>query len=94
MSDFQEMVRELESRKCQKCHGSGELDDMEPGDIFYRKWICDKCGGSGLNGPLNVITEVSSHVLRGRTEAHVLPGMAMSEVSLPVHPRARHEGRD
>lgn len=48
MSEFQEMREELEKRKCTECQGLGECDDAEPGDIFFLKWTCEACKGTGL----------------------------------------------
>ena len=28
---------------CKRCSGSGEIDDAEPGDIFYNKYDCPDC---------------------------------------------------
>ena len=53
MSKYQEELQKLENSMCQTCQGSGEMDDAEPGDIFYNTYNCCKCGGSGFN-PLHL----------------------------------------
>jgi hypothetical protein len=30
---------------CTTCRGSGQLDDLEPGDIGGNAWECPDCGG-------------------------------------------------
>lgn len=45
---FEKAKRNLEKRKCATCHGSGKLDDMEPGDISYNEWVCPDCNGTGF----------------------------------------------
>ena len=48
MTKFQELLKKLESRRCKECHGSGECDDSDLGDISFNTWICPKCNGTGL----------------------------------------------
>jgi DnaJ-class molecular chaperone len=47
-SNYQRLKDELEALKCTKCHGSGKVDDAEPGDISFNEYTCPRCGGTGL----------------------------------------------
>lgn len=47
-SDYEKQLKQLEKKKCKLCYGSGERDDAEPGDIYYRTFICPICKGTGL----------------------------------------------
>lgn len=53
MSEYDKKLKELESRKCQTCHGSGKCDDAGLGDISFNEWVCEDCGGTGLR-PLSL----------------------------------------
>lgn len=46
-SSFQKELEVLMATKCEECHGSGECNDAEPGDIYHRTWTCPRCGGTG-----------------------------------------------
>lgn len=48
MSKFEKMMRNLMKQRCEACHGSGKVDDAEPGDIYYHTFECKECGGSGI----------------------------------------------
>ena len=48
MSDYYKAKKTLEEIRCNSCHGSGKVDDMEPGDISYNEWTCPDCEGTGL----------------------------------------------
>ena len=61
MSAYQDAVKELEARRCETCQGSGEVDDADLGDIYYNKWTCAVCRGSGF-APTETAT-ISSAVL-------------------------------
>lgn len=37
----------IEQNRCETCFGSGELDDVSPGDISFNTWTCPKCNGTG-----------------------------------------------
>jgi len=49
MKTYDELLKELEDRKCAKCSGTGSCDNAEPGDIYFSTWPCVECDGSGLN---------------------------------------------
>jgi DnaJ-class molecular chaperone len=49
-SKFSEELEKLENLKCQKCHGTGQIDDADPGDISFNIWTCPGCIGTGLFG--------------------------------------------
>ena len=44
---YQSKMKALEATQCDTCHGSGKVDDAEPGDISYNEYECPDCGGSG-----------------------------------------------
>jgi hypothetical protein len=39
----------LESLKCDACRGQGKCNDADLGDISFKEWTCEKCGGTGCN---------------------------------------------
>ena len=47
MSKYEEELALLESTKCPTCHGHGEYDDAELGDISCRTFKCGFCKGTG-----------------------------------------------
>lgn len=48
MSRYQEAIEALTAKCCHDCHGLGEKDDAEIGDISCRKWVCATCLGTGF----------------------------------------------
>lgn len=48
MSKYHDLIKQLESAKCPDCRGMGEMDDAEPGDIYFNTWVCTSCNGTGL----------------------------------------------
>ena len=60
MSKYYELLKELESTKCPTCHGGGECDDAEPGDIFCRTWVCPDCHGTGLKFAVSLDIDYSA----------------------------------
>lgn len=48
MSEYFNQLAQLQKSRCTTCGGTGECDDAEPGDIYYNKWVCGTCKGSGL----------------------------------------------
>jgi len=40
-------LAELNTHACENCNGSGEVDDMDAGDISYNTYKCAACNGSG-----------------------------------------------
>lgn len=49
MSRYEDVEDRLSDFKCSKCHGSGEYDDAEPGDISFNTYKCTECSGSGFS---------------------------------------------
>ena len=47
LSNYLNIVDELESLQCKQCHGSGTINDAKPGDISYRECTCPTCYGAG-----------------------------------------------
>lgn len=47
MNLFQAKMECLAEEMCKRCHGSGKIDDAEPGDIYFREYICPDCNGTG-----------------------------------------------
>jgi DnaJ-class molecular chaperone len=45
---FYEHMAALEKRRCLPCHGIGKRNDAEPGDIYFRTWVCVDCKGTGM----------------------------------------------
>lgn len=48
MSEYFKQLEVLKARRCDKCHGTGECDDAEPGDMSFNTWPCPDCGGTGM----------------------------------------------
>lgn len=48
MSAFENLLGDVQSKKCQTCHGHGEYDDADLGDISYRTFKCTACKGTGF----------------------------------------------
>ena len=44
---YQNLKRHVEAMKCPVCHGTGQCDDAEPGDMSYKSWTCTACNGTG-----------------------------------------------
>lgn len=50
---FKQAQELLMEARCDDCYGSGQQDDLEPGDISGSVWQCDSCKGSGFCIPSN-----------------------------------------
>ncbi len=48
-SIYQTLLKQLESLRCEECHGSGVVDDAAPGDISFNTYVCPVCKGKGMN---------------------------------------------
>lgn len=48
MSEYQDKANALIESRCKECHGSGECNDAEPGDIGFNTWTCAECNGTGF----------------------------------------------
>lgn len=48
MNEYAKLQKELEEKECPKCHGLGECDDADCGDIYFNTWKCPDCNGSGI----------------------------------------------
>ena len=68
MSEYQNLVDEVESLKCQTCGGVGEYDDAGPGDIWFRMIHCTICKGTGFkDGKAYQTTPVQGGPVCGRS---------------------------
>ncbi len=47
-SSYQLVEEKIEKAKCEICSGAGKCDDAEPGDTFFREWLCKGCNGTGF----------------------------------------------
>lgn len=45
--DHRAIMGALSKCACKKCGGSGEVNNAEAGDMYFRSWICDDCQGKG-----------------------------------------------
>lgn len=50
MTKFEMAIILLKDKKCKVCEGGGELDDAEMGDIYFNRWVCPHCKGTGFEG--------------------------------------------
>lgn len=51
MATYQQALQELAANRCVLCKGLGSCDDLEPGDISCREWVCPHCKGTGFAAP-------------------------------------------
>jgi len=49
MSKYQQLEDGIKALRCNTCRGSGECNDLEPGDIGGNTWTCPNCYGTGIN---------------------------------------------
>jgi len=49
MSEYQRLELQLRKARCEKCYGTGKIDDAGPGDMSYNEWDCPDCNGTGLD---------------------------------------------
>lgn len=49
MNQYILLCKVLEKLRCERCKGSGEIDDADLGDIYFNKWVCPDCNGAGVN---------------------------------------------
>jgi hypothetical protein len=49
MSKYMDLLEKLKEAKCGQCGGLGEVNDADPGDMYYNEWTCPKCFGSGFD---------------------------------------------
>jgi DnaJ-class molecular chaperone len=48
MNQYETLKKELEEKKCSKCGGLGNCDDAALGDIYFNRWTCEACKGTGI----------------------------------------------
>lgn len=48
MNEYEKLLSELNSKRCEACMGSGTVTDAEAGDIWFNEHTCFECDGSGL----------------------------------------------
>lgn len=48
MTQYEKLLEEVKKLRCPYCHGQGEKDDADLGDISFNKWECTKCSGTGF----------------------------------------------
>jgi len=58
---FKQLVDTLDNMKCSTCHGHGECDDADFGDISFRTWRCTACNGSGLKN-VEHVSEIRAYL--------------------------------
>lgn len=65
MSAFEDLLGQVQSLKCPTCHGHGEYDDAEIGDISFRVFKCTACRGTGFrDGEAYQATPLSGNTVR------------------------------
>lgn len=65
MSAFEKFLSEAQSKKCPTCHGHGEYDDADLGDISFRMFKCTACRGTGFkDGQAYQASPVSGNPVR------------------------------
>jgi hypothetical protein len=47
MSNYLEVLEEIENLRCPACCGLGECDNGEIDEISYHSWKCGHCKGTG-----------------------------------------------
>jgi DnaJ-class molecular chaperone len=86
VSAFLALLNEVQSKKCPICHGLGEYDDADFGDIACRTFKCQSCKGTGFkDGQAYQATSISGDPVRGRGEGDVSSGVAVRKVPVPFH---------
>jgi hypothetical protein len=60
VSRYTNAVARLAADECTECGGIGECNDAELGDIYHRRWKCEKCGGSGFDGAHTTVRVVQA----------------------------------
>jgi DnaJ-class molecular chaperone len=48
VSAFENLLGDVQALKCLTCHGHGEYDDADFGDISCRVFKCTACKGTGF----------------------------------------------
>jgi hypothetical protein len=65
---FNEILAQIEQCKCKTCHGSGECDDAEAGDIRFNTFLCTACKGTGWkDGKEHSLIEIKDDALNAST---------------------------
>lgn len=44
---YKKVVEEMKNEMCVRCYGSGEVNDAEPGDIYFNTMACSSCSATG-----------------------------------------------
>jgi len=57
MTLWEQLFNLVQQYACGKCHGSGQCDDADLGDITFNQWKCEDCKGTGFaNGTVYELT--------------------------------------